>query len=454
MQGRETTCSARSSRQNNSAGTDVSLPIQTAGELFDDGHLIELVGDAGSMWLLLSDGDRQSVASRVTHRGRSYSPLDFDRSILQALTLPTRMAPRESTRKLFDDARELFQSYDFPEDVALRATYFSFATWFPDCLPVAPCFVVTGPGAEAHLLFELLGCLVRHPLPLVHISMAGLRYLPQRLNLTLLIGHPPTSERDLQMLLATTLPDSYLACGTGIVNLYGARAVYLGSTLNDDISQDALFHVHLGPSQCNVPIVGASDRRAIALRFQPRFLGYRVRNVSRVRTCDWEPPRFVSALRVLARVLAACMVDAPELQAGVGPLLQGQQEDVRAERWFDLRCIAIEALLAHCHSKCESQAYVGEITHTAVTISKSRGQTATLEPRRMGTILRKSLGFFPTRDNKGYKIVWTYDIRRRIHKLARDFEVESVRHAVVGCDLCAEIVVVGGSCRRVRSRSR
>ena len=226
MQGRETTCSARSSRQNNSAGTDVSLPIQTAGELFDDGHLIELVGDAGSMWLLLSDGDRQSVASRVTHRGRSYSPLDFDRSILQALTLPTRMAPRESTRKLFDDARELFQSYDFPEDVALRATYFSFATWFsglPTRRAVLRGHRTNGGGSFAVRTPRLLGAASSA----VGESLSGGPLLPP----TATQSHTARWSSACQQtrsttLLASTVPNSYLACGTGIVNLFGPRAVY------------------------------------------------------------------------------------------------------------------------------------------------------------------------------------------------------------------------------------
>src|SRR6266478_7059322 len=80
----------------------------------------------------------------------------------------------ESTVELFTAARELLMSRGFPEEVALTSTYFVFPTWFPEFLPIAPCLSIAGPRPEAALLLQLLGWLVRRPLPLGDVTRSGL----------------------------------------------------------------------------------------------------------------------------------------------------------------------------------------------------------------------------------------------------------------------------------------
>ena len=62
-------------------------------------------------------------------------------------------------------------------------------------------------------------------------------------------------------------------------------------------------------------------------------------------------PTFLTPLRMMARGLGACIVDAPHLQTDLVRLLESQRTLLQASRLLDLSCIAIEALLARCHSE-------------------------------------------------------------------------------------------------------
>jgi hypothetical protein len=108
-------------------------------------------------------------------------------SIVRTMTLPANCVDYVSAAKLFTAIQESLMNNGVSRDVALPLTHFSFATWFADCLPAAPCLVVTGPRPEASLLLRLLGCLVRHPIPLIQISIATFRTAPMSLQPTFLI---------------------------------------------------------------------------------------------------------------------------------------------------------------------------------------------------------------------------------------------------------------------------
>lgn len=352
-----------------------SAPIETTGEFFSDGTCIALIAGTGQLRLLLSHGGTCTAAPRLKYKGRVYVPPHLDRSIVQAVTLPTKCVPYGSTEDLFHGIRQLLVDHGFSEEAASTATYFLFSSWFPDCLPATSCLLVTGPRAEAHFLFQFLACLVRHPLPLVDISAVGLRSLPMQLCPTLLIEDARISARDLRVLIASTNANAYLPRKGGVVNLYGAKAIYAGEVLDDEISKDVVFYLNLAPSHGKFPILDASNQKSIASHFQPKFLSYRLRNFAKVRASNFDLPQLDSGFRILARILGASVVDAPDLQAGVGSVLQSRQDNIRAERWVDLRCVVIEAALALCHHKNVDRVYVGELARNAAMILKVRGQT-------------------------------------------------------------------------------
>ncbi len=431
------------------ATTDQCPPLETLGELFGDGRSIELIRDTetGRLNLLFFDGENCTVAPRVEYGGRVYVPADLSPSILRAVTWPTKCIEYGSTQKLFTAVRESFTNHGFPDEVALPTTHVVFSSWFPECLPSAPCLSITGPRPEANLLLQLLGCLVRHSLPLAELSRAGLCSLPMDLQLTLLIDLEHVSRSTLSLLSASNNRNAYVPRKGALVNIYCAKAIYRGDALGDGLFGDAALHINLAPSRGRLPMLDEKARQEIAMTLQPQLVAYRSRNLAKVRESEFDLPGFASPIRILARVLGACIVDAPELQAGLIALLEECQERIRGQRWVDLRCVVIESLLFCCHSREKDRVHVGEITATTSTILKGRGETPPAGPeliKLVGGSLRV-LEFFPKRDSKGNAIRLTDSVRRRIHRLARDFQVAAVQEGVALCPHCSEILAAGNT---------
>lgn len=192
-----------------------------------------------------------------------------------------------------------------------------------------------------------------------------------------------------------------------------------------------------------------TKRQAIAAKFQSRLLDYRLANAAKVLDADFDVPGLSRNLRIVAQTLGACIVDAPELQTRIAPLLEGQQELVSSQRWINPQCVALEALLAHCHrDQGPIRVGVGEIAATANSIFADRSETTKLEAKTMGNLLRE-LQFNPKRDAGGYALRLTEDLRRQIHIRARDYQiVEDQRDA--NCSFCAEIAGGGAPGKNAR----
>jgi hypothetical protein len=73
----------------------------------------------------------------------------------------------------------------------------------------------------------------------------------------------------------------------------------------------------------------------------------------------------------------------------------------------------------------------------ASAILKGRGERVALEPRAVGATLR-SLGLIAKRTSEGYRLLLTDSICRRIHELARQFEVAAVQEKKEMCSYCIE----------------
>jgi hypothetical protein len=161
-----------------------------------------------------------------------------------------------------------------------------------------------------------------------------------------------------------------------------AKALYHGEIANAGLSGDDVLQVNVAPSMGRFPFLDPESQREIAGKFQGRLLSYRLRNFQKVHSSEFDLPGFASGIRVLSRVLGAPIVDAPELQADVASLLQDRQDEATAGCWVDLRCVAIEAALHHCHQGTEDRLYVGELTRTMGVILQGRGETKEVEPAR------------------------------------------------------------------------
>jgi len=437
------------SRENNStpaeptATTAIRREVQTSGEVLADGTLIELIrGDTETQLKLLTwSGGKGKVASFAQYKGRVYAPVFLEPTILRALQLPSQSAPYGTTRNLFDDVTKPVSHYTaLSENFVSLLCHFGISTWFPDCTLVAPCLVLVGPAAsEAARVLRLLHCVCRHALLLGDLNPAGLCSLPMYLCPTLLIAQPELSAPTLRLLQTSNIRNLYVPRRGQLLDLFCPQAIHSMEPLGDASLCSTAIRIPVTPTRRQLPILDEGVLRKIAKDLQPKLLTYRLMNYARVRNSDFDVPQLTSLMRDPARSLGASIVDDPELQAGIISLLQDQDEEIRGERWTDLYSVVSEAALFLCHDGEKQSAYVGEVASVANIILKRRGETVELESRAVGEKLRW-LGLSTTpRDSKGYKILLTDAVRRRIHELTRDFEVPSVQDGVARCKHCAQI---------------
>ncbi|MGB9402106.1 MAG: hypothetical protein WCA98_01105 [Candidatus Acidiferrales bacterium] len=399
--------------------------------------------ETGRILLMLFAAESQIVAPRVDAHAHIYVPAELEPSFLRAITLPSKIVDCGRTVEFFAEVRELFQAHGFSDEVSLAAAYFVFSSWFPEFSEVAPGISITGPRLEASLFLQLLECTVRHPLRLGEFTRSGICALPLELQLTLLVDQVELSASARSLLAASDHRGAYIHSHGTLVNPFCAKALYLGDALGAENFDNPMLHIRLSPSRGRLPVLEVSAKRAIATEFQGKLLAYRSRNISRVRESRFELSGFVSGTRILSRVFGSSIVDAPELQAGLEPLLKAQEDNDRVRRWTDMRCVAIESLLYHCHVEKQGKIYVGRATTTASAILSGRGETMLLSPEKFGRVLRL-LGLTPQRDNKGFGISLTDRVRRRIHELARDYDVAAVQEGVAQCPLCTEVLSTAG----------
>lgn len=413
------------------AGKFVTL-IETAGTVFPDGYSIELIKDAtGSLRFL----DSKCAESQpwITYAGQIFVPPGPSLLVLTALTFASGRTDYGKTTDLFAQTFFLFMDCGLSEHYAQACAYFTFASWFPEFLPVAPCLILTGSEAQARTILRLLAALTRLALPLAEINIDTFDGVTKNLQPTLLISYVDPKMR--RVLLASNHPHAYLSKKKGLIDLFCVKAVYWGPTLVG-VGGDEILSVHCVPSNDRLPVFNTAIFDQIAADFQSMFLDYRFKNIMKVRGSDFDALTLPSPFRTMAQSLAACIVGDPELQTGIIPLLESQRAALGQSRLLDLNCIVIEALLATCHSEIgPHRVGVSELAATAASLLTDYGETAALEPKRVGNYLRQ-LGFRPERDSRGFYICLTADVRRLTHTLARDRQVLDSEHFSPACPDC------------------
>ena len=353
--------------------------------------------------------------------------------------MPDERAAQPPTAELFAGILGAFKARGFADTAALTATYFAFSTWFSAFLPCAPCLLISGPGPEARLLVDLLECVVRDPLPISELTRGGFVSIDMNSEPTLLIVQEDITDSLWKLLRASNHRNAQISGANGSRKIYCAKAIYLADESTGVRSDHSLLQINLSPLRGRLPILEADEKEELSAEFQAKLQSYRQRNFVQVRNSRFDLPEFSSPIRILARVLGAPIVAAPELQGALGTLLREYEESIRVAPWVDPRCVVIEAVLLRSHDDQTERVHVGEITRTANVILKGRGETVQLEAKEVGGILRQ-LGLSPMRDRNGFAIRLNESIRHHIHQLASRFAVATVQEGTVLCAHCAEFV--------------
>jgi hypothetical protein len=263
--------------------------------------------------------------------------------------LPDERAAQPPTAELFAGILGAFKARGFADTAALTATYFAFSTWFSAFLPCAPCLLISGPGPEARLLVDLLECVVRNPIPISELTRGGFLSIDMDLEPTLLIAQERIADSLWELVRASNHRNAQVPSANGMRKIYCAKVMYVGDESLDVGSDESLLQINLSPLRGRVPFLEPNDKSDLIAEFQPRMQAYRQQNYVQVCDSRFDLPELGSASRILARVLGAPIVAAPEVQASLGPLLRDYQDAIRAELWLNPRCVVIEAVLSRCH---------------------------------------------------------------------------------------------------------
>jgi hypothetical protein len=194
--------------------------------------------------------------------------------------------------------------------------------------------------------------------------------------------------------------------------------------------------VSLSPAQDLLPLLTDAEERVVTQDFQSRLLRYRMVYYARVCGTKVDCSGFVPAMRDEAHTWLAPICDCPELSRSVLEGLLEQSREAAGARFFDQRCLAVEAALFFCHKKDTDHFFVGEAAETANNLLTGRHEDSELSEKKVGLLLRE-LGIHGERVTKGYKIALTDVIRERIHQLAQAYQVPPVQDGVSRCGHCS-----------------
>jgi hypothetical protein len=156
---------------------------------------------------------------------------------------------------------------------------------------------------------------------------------------------------------------------------------------------------------------------------------YRERNLDYLHTRTWDPSRISGAYAVsretnaIATALGKCIVDAPKLRLKLLVLLRSQDQQRLSEMSTTLEAVLSEALLA-LSGDGRANAKSGEIADEVNRLLEARGETARMNPEKVGHLLRK-LGL-PTRklSKRANGLAFDKVAVTKIHQLAAKYRLE------------------------------
>jgi hypothetical protein len=423
-----------------SRSASARCPIATTGEAFANGTIIELLQDAANpqrLSLILRRDDRTTTGRVIEHNGQLYQPAPLDATILRAITLPTGIAPYGSARELIHGiAQEISRYTALPERFVSQVSWSFLSTWFVDVTETAPSLCILGSDTIAgNQLFRLSAALCRRPLLLSAARFSGVCSLPTGLQPTLLIREARFDRDMLRLLSAAHKLGEYVPRGGGLVELH-SPVITLSEFGAEDLPARIILKIPVIEGQSPALRLGSESFEKIKNFFQPLLLAFRLENRGKVLHSQFDAPLLADPVREVARCLGACTPDDAELQAELLKLLQSTNAEYLSAKSADFRIVVVECLLYCSHERPGGEVFVGEVAEKVQTILVSGGDLIAVTPRRVGKII-DNLGLqTEPRNKRGYRVLLTQAVCRRIHELARQFGLLPFADGVERCKLC------------------
>jgi len=406
--------------------------LRTVGEIFADGSALEVVTSASDdqLVLLFRKADKKTIAPQIEHSGRTYQPPDLDQSMLRAIRFAHDAKSYGSTGKLLRRVRNLFERYAglIQSDSALM-TAWTASSWFADCLPSPPTLLISGAdNGDAMTLFRLFHSLCRRPVVLGDLDRTAFFSLAS-LGATLLINQPNLPARIRDLLGSSNHRGVYVFGNGTVCSLAGAKAVFLGMA---DAFTDEGIPFALPPAHCHLPLLDERQQSAIAEELQPQLLMYRLRNIDKVRNFSASEHGSTIVGAEVARNLAGCVLENPELLESLHPFFRRLEEEKTSQRRCDVHSTMVEVMWSPSHESREiSPSRLADLTNTLL---RSRGEILEYSAVEIGCKLR-SLGFQRHRNGQGMVLKFSHENRLLLHKLALRWSLNL--QIVPRCALCS-----------------
>jgi hypothetical protein len=415
--------------------------ITSAGETLPDGTIIEPVAGStgsGKLNLLLWTGSKATVGPRVEHGGCVYEAAELPPSLYRAIRFPSHCDDYGSARVLFDSISDLItHHFDLPERESNLLACFPISTWLADSLLIALTLAISGPDPELAMnLMRLLDCLCRHPLMLGEITPGGFRSLPWQLSLTLLLHQQGLKPNMQRLLRASSYRGLHLpGNGGSVVDPYGPKAILCGNDAALDTLGGGVIHISAAPSQLQSSALDEQVQMKIANDFQPRLLRYRLENLGKLRESPVDVSTFTFTTRPLARTLAACFPEDPELARDAVELLRPQDEELRGRRSCDVNIVIVEILWGMIHDGKQREVRVDALAKDVSALLRSRGETLTYNAEDIGWKLR-GLNIPRHSSSSGRQVLLGRDTSQSVHRLAHAYGLPCTQRVEANCPDC------------------
>jgi hypothetical protein len=312
--------------------------------------------------------------------------------------------------------------------------YWAIATWFADRLTGFPSVVISGPVSTADLLLRTLMAVCRRPVLLGELSPAILRKLPiDELTPTLLIREPRLNRQMSALLNASNQPWYLFLSGKTFQRLYCPKCIYVGEGLKNASDMSTSIRINLTGNEFRPDYLLPTDEEVTS--FQNRLFSYRLLNRDKIALPNVDVSGFRPEISVIADVLAAAIIDDPDLQRGVIELLKDRDEQSRVDRATGVNGLVLQAVLIHCHQK-DQRKFVREIAATSNRLSAEDGESLKLSSETVGHIL-KNLGLYTRRlGNAGRGLVFDKATQSHAHSLGHEYDVLTLETT---CEYCHQL---------------
>ena len=419
--------------------------IPTAGEIFADGTVIEILRDPASpeeFTLVRSQHGVLDLKPALSHAGRVYAPISVERSVSEAVCFPTRVAPAESTKKLFTDVHALLHRYLAQLDPCITAMVFTiFASWMSPVLPIAPILSIFAPaGTPKNLTLQMLRMLCRRALALSDLRRGDIHRVPMPVQLTLVLDEPDLRPEMQTLLQSSAHRKTGIISSHGVVELYGPKIICSRKLPQGTALETDSLRIALNPVAGKQPPLDKKAEAEIAEEFQPRFLGYFLRNSTRVEIPSFDLSQFSLPVQDLARAFGAAIVGDCELQQKILPLLSVQDEEIRADRASAFDSIVLEAVLSFIHQGGWTKLRIDKLAEEVSAIYRGRGIDEEPSAERVGWALKR-LGVPSGRINRaGNGLTLNVSTCRLVHELALSHGVRAMQGGFFSdCRYCREL---------------